>query len=100
MRAKWEIPLTLGVLIALAMWAKPHLGAQPTSPSGDVVVTTIRTLQTQTIGGVGLIVAVAIVGAFAWWSITQERKLNGCLGPVASVVLGVVALWLLYMLGG
>lgn len=60
----------------------------------------IRTAQGQTIGGLDLIVAVGIVGAFAWWSLTQERRLNGCAGPVASVGLGALALWLLYMLGG
>lgn len=100
MKAKWEVVFTLGGLSALLLWSKPYLDAQPASTGDDVVVSTIRTLQTQTIGGPSLIVAIAIVGAFAWWSLTQERKLNGCMGPLASVGLGALALFLLYVLGG
>lgn len=100
MKHRLEIVLTLGGLSALLVLAKPHIDAQSPTTSGDAFVEVIRTLQTQTIGGVNLIVAVAIVGAFAWWSLTQERKLNSCMGPVASVGLGALALWLLFMLGG
>ena len=102
MKAKWwEVVLVLGGLSALLMWARPHIDARSPSTSGDVfVVETIRAAQTQTISGVNLIVAVAIVAAFAWWSMTQEKRLNGCVGPVASVALGALALWMLYLLGG
>lgn len=98
MKAKWEIVLSLGGLFALLMWAKPHLDARPESQSEDVVIQTMQSLQTQTISGPSLILAFTIVAAFGWRSITQEQKYNSCLGPLLSVGLGGIALWLLYML--
>jgi hypothetical protein len=100
MKAKWEVFLTLGGLFVLLMLAKPHLDARPPAQSGDWVLDTLRAAQGQTISGPSLIVAVAIVAAYGWWSITQEKRLNGCMGPMASAGLGALALWALFMLGG